>query len=372
MKKILGVAWVVLLVVFFSVTNSRVSAATVIAINSGGGAVAPFSADQYFNGGNTYATSNAINISGVMNAAPMAVYQTERWQSSFSYTIPGLTQSAPYTVRLHFAEIYFSASGKRTFNVDINNARTLSAFDIIVAAGGANRAVVREFTTTANASGQIVIAFSSVVDNAKINGIEIISADSTTITPASPTMTVTSTRTPTVAISPTATATRTQAPTNTPTATSSPTATRTNTPTPAPTSTPTRTATPTNTLTSTSTPTPTWTPTLPPTPTAFASFYFVLPSKNTYVQLPFLTVRILNGNSLGLDNQSVLVEECADTSDPCLAYANATTLTTYTRDGLSGMAFHLVDQSYWLRVTWNGIQKTVRFAPNVFYQYVEF
>jgi hypothetical protein len=41
-------------------------------------------------------------------------------------------------------------------------------------AGGNHRAVVREFTTTANASEQIVVTFTTVTDNASIGGIEII------------------------------------------------------------------------------------------------------------------------------------------------------------------------------------------------------
>jgi len=38
------------------------------------------------------------------------VYQSERYGSS-TYTFPGLTASAQYTVRLHFAEIYWTATG---------------------------------------------------------------------------------------------------------------------------------------------------------------------------------------------------------------------------------------------------------------------
>ena len=47
-------------------------------INSGGGAVAPFAADQ-FNTGGQVATpvTNSINTSGVTNPAPQGVYQTE-------------------------------------------------------------------------------------------------------------------------------------------------------------------------------------------------------------------------------------------------------------------------------------------------------
>src|SRR6185369_878423 len=52
----------------------------------------------------------------------------------------------------------------------------LSNFDIFATAGAAFKAVVREFTATASASGQIVINFNTVTDNATIEGIEIIPA----------------------------------------------------------------------------------------------------------------------------------------------------------------------------------------------------
>ena len=44
------------------------------------------------------------------NPAPQAVYQSNRF-GTFSYTDPGLTANASYTVRLHFAETYWTAAG---------------------------------------------------------------------------------------------------------------------------------------------------------------------------------------------------------------------------------------------------------------------
>jgi hypothetical protein len=75
---------------------------------------------------------------------------------------------------LHFAELYWTASGKRRFNVTINGATVLSNFDIYAATGARYKAVVREFIATAGSSGQIVIRFTTVTDNATIEGIQII------------------------------------------------------------------------------------------------------------------------------------------------------------------------------------------------------
>jgi len=77
-------------------------------------------------------------------------------------------------VRLHLAEIYFTASGQRTFNVVINGTTVLTNYDIYAATGARYKAVVREFTATADSQGRIVINFNSVINNAKSSGIEII------------------------------------------------------------------------------------------------------------------------------------------------------------------------------------------------------
>jgi Malectin domain len=109
------------------------------------------------------------------NAAPAAVYESCRWASSFSYTIPDLTPGGRYTVRLHFAELTWTAAGQRKFNVSINGTGVLSAFDIFAAAGARNKVVVEQFTAVANTAGQVVIAFTQAgAGNPEVNGIEIL------------------------------------------------------------------------------------------------------------------------------------------------------------------------------------------------------
>jgi hypothetical protein len=76
-------------------------------------------------------------------------------------------------VQLYFCETYFTATGKRVFNVSINGTQVLTNFDIFAAAGGQNIANLQQFTVPANASGQYVITFTSVTNNALISGIEI-------------------------------------------------------------------------------------------------------------------------------------------------------------------------------------------------------
>ncbi len=148
-------------------------------INSGGPGVGAFVADTDFSGGVTINHANTIDLSGVTNPAPTAVYQTARVAATigagttFSYTIPGFTAGSSHTVRLHFAETFWTAAGQRVFNVSINGTQVLTNFDVFAAAGAMNKAVIRQFTTTANASGQINLVFTTVTNKALISGIEI-------------------------------------------------------------------------------------------------------------------------------------------------------------------------------------------------------
>lgn len=157
--------------------NITAGAATSVAINSGGTAVGNFSADAFVSGGATYTTSTTVNLNGVANPAPQSVYQSERY-GNFTYSFMGLTAGASYTVRLHFAEIWWSGAGQRVFNVAVNGQQVLANFDIFAAAGGNYKAIVREFTAVA-VNGQITVTYTTVKDNAKSSGIEVLSGTAT-------------------------------------------------------------------------------------------------------------------------------------------------------------------------------------------------
>jgi hypothetical protein len=89
-------------------------------------------------------------------------------------------------VRLHFAELYFSTAGSRVFDVAINGTAVLTNFDIYATAGAQYTAVVKQFTETANSSGDMVIAFTAVTDQPMINGIEVLDSAPCTTLPAAP------------------------------------------------------------------------------------------------------------------------------------------------------------------------------------------
>ncbi len=171
-----------------SVTMPGTIDPSVYQVNAGGAAASPYEADAYFSGGGTYSNSNPIDTTGVIDPAPAAVYQSER-HGNFTYTFPNLNAGGAYQVRLHFAEIFHSTVGSRVFNVFINGTQVLTNYDIYAAAGAKNKAIVEGFTVTANASGQIVVQYTTVTDNALVSGIEILNGSSSPspTVPAAPT-----------------------------------------------------------------------------------------------------------------------------------------------------------------------------------------
>ncbi len=164
--------------------SSTTYAAGGVQINAGGPAVSPFIADTDFTGGTTSSTTHAITTSGVTNPAPQAVYQSNR-HGNFTYTIPNLTAGNTYTVRLDFAETYWTAAGQRIFNASINGQQVLSNFDIFATAGGEYIAIAEQFNATASSTGTITIQFTTVKDNSLVNGVEVLGGTPPTPTPTS-------------------------------------------------------------------------------------------------------------------------------------------------------------------------------------------
>jgi alpha-L-fucosidase len=154
--------------------GSSSGANTPVSINAGGGAVGSFLADAYFSGGGTATASSAIDTSALAVEVPSAdVLQTERF-GEFTYTIPSRTPNSPQKVILYFAETYWSAAGKRLFDVTVNGTPALSGFDIYAEAGGPSRAVAKTLDATADASGRVVLQFSKGgADQPNLRGISV-------------------------------------------------------------------------------------------------------------------------------------------------------------------------------------------------------
>jgi hypothetical protein len=166
-----------------STVTSELVTANVYIDSGAKAATGSWLADQDYPAKTTASTTidhaNTIDLSGVSNPAPQVVYQTAR-TGTVTYTIPGFTAGSSNKIRLHFAETYWTAAGKREFNVSINGTTVLTNFDVFrtaqqsaKGAHGQNRAVIEEFTENASSAGAYAIAFTSVLDQALISGIEI-------------------------------------------------------------------------------------------------------------------------------------------------------------------------------------------------------
>ncbi|QMU27671.1 choice-of-anchor tandem repeat GloVer-containing protein [Adhaeribacter radiodurans] len=154
--------------------------ASTIRINTGGSGLTTslgnFSADTYFTG----ATDVSSTASAIANTTNEDLYQDNRRASaaggSFQYVIP--VTNGTYTVKLHFAEIYYSAAGQRKFNVTAEGAIWLTNYDIYAAAGGARKAVVATRNVTVS-DGTLNLNFISTVDKACVSAIEVLPVSGT-------------------------------------------------------------------------------------------------------------------------------------------------------------------------------------------------
>ncbi|MGC1515745.1 MAG: malectin domain-containing carbohydrate-binding protein, partial [Maribacter sp.] len=137
-----------------------------------------FEADAFFKG-DLRVYSNP-RIQDVSNTTDDALYLTERTTSAdtgaFEYAIP--LENGSYEVKLHFAEIYWGATGggangpnKRVFNVEMEGNEILVAFDINAEVGSMT-AMIKSFTTTIT-DGILNLRFSSTVNRPTIAAIEI-------------------------------------------------------------------------------------------------------------------------------------------------------------------------------------------------------
>jgi hypothetical protein len=97
------------------------------------------------------------------------VYQTEHYGNmKYRFSVP----NGQYNVVLKFAEIFFTSSHQRIFNVSINGQQVITKLDVFAKAGfGMPYDLTFPVTVT---NGTIAIQFTSVINYAKVNGIQIV------------------------------------------------------------------------------------------------------------------------------------------------------------------------------------------------------
>ncbi|WP_223808704.1 PQQ-dependent sugar dehydrogenase, partial [Rufibacter hautae] len=143
-----------------------------IRINSGGPAIEVNGvqwAKSQFQTGGTSVTKTTVPID---NTTSDVIYLSEV-NNNFTYNIP-VPQSGVYDVKLHFAELDYTKTGSRLFNVNIENGQyTLSNYDIFGRAGY-RTAQIERFNGIQVTDGSLTMPFTGVVGRAKVNAIEVI------------------------------------------------------------------------------------------------------------------------------------------------------------------------------------------------------
>ncbi len=170
-----------------SVASNEASAAPAalagnpVRINAGGSAYttvsgAAYTADGSFTGGSTYSITQ-----GISGTNDPALYQNERWgQFTYAIAVPNGT----YTVRLHFVELYYgtavsgSCVGKRIFGMDVLNTPTspdIANLDICAQAGGPRVALVKTISGVQVTNGTLSVkSVYGSVDDPEVAAIEVV------------------------------------------------------------------------------------------------------------------------------------------------------------------------------------------------------
>ena len=156
----------------FPVTTLACPTSSTVQINSGGPAISSFLADEDFNGGSVVSTTDSIQTVNVPKGLPMGVFEDSR-AGTFSYTVKGFKAGSNHTVTLYFLEPAYDGVGLRLFNVSINGTTVLSDFDVFLAAGDMDTPVSEAIKAAADSTGQYVIAFTPVLNDAVLSGLQI-------------------------------------------------------------------------------------------------------------------------------------------------------------------------------------------------------
>lgn len=146
-----------------------------IRVNCGGPAYTDtngqmWQADSGYNTG-----TGSTNSATTTDTSDPTLYKSNRYNGNATLMIYSFSvANGSYRVNLFFAEISQSqeAVGARVFNVRLNSVTGLQKFDIY-AAVGANSAIVEGFNTIVT-NGTMAIEFDKLVQNPKINAIEIL------------------------------------------------------------------------------------------------------------------------------------------------------------------------------------------------------
>jgi hypothetical protein len=156
-----------------TVTATGPSPFTPIRVNAGGVAYTD-SFGRLWQADNGYQQGTMFSVSTPISGTPdPALYQTLRFSTTglLQYQFNSIP-SGTYQVTLKMAEIWFTSTNQRVFDVAINGTAVYPHLDIYAAAG-ANAPLDLAYPVTVT-GGQIAITLTSIIGNPTVNAIEIV------------------------------------------------------------------------------------------------------------------------------------------------------------------------------------------------------
>ena len=154
-------------------------------VNAGGGAVqATDSGPDWTDGSANVAGGNGAGYGAVPNvdstvpaSTPRSIFDSERWApQNWTFPVPA---GSTVQVRLYFANRYSGTAqvGQRVFNVAVNGNVVLPNYDIVADVGNDTGTMKAFSGITAAGDGNVHVDLTNNVENALINGIEIVRTD---------------------------------------------------------------------------------------------------------------------------------------------------------------------------------------------------
>ena len=171
--------------VYLGASQQAAASNVLYRVNAGGSAVQAVDAGPDWSdgsgnvsGGGTAGWSAVPNVTASVPATtPRSIFDSERYgPQNWTFPVPA---GATVKVRLYFANRYPGTSGvgQRVFTVAVNGTTVLPSYDIVADVGD-QTGTMKEFPDlTAAGDGAIHVDLTNQVENALINGIEIVRTD---------------------------------------------------------------------------------------------------------------------------------------------------------------------------------------------------
>jgi hypothetical protein len=164
---------------------AHAAAAVTARVNTGAGAYTEPNGVAWRNDSGYSGGLISKTTSGIANTSNDRLFQSLRYNMS-AYSLP-VTAGQRYRVRLFFSENYFTARGKRVFDVSAEGVTVARGIDVYAAAGH-KRAYARSFEVPVG-DGQLNLRFRAVVNLPILAGIEAVPVGAIEPAPPAPTPT---------------------------------------------------------------------------------------------------------------------------------------------------------------------------------------